>query len=1077
MIISVHRLINSSPYFDEIRDNSVFFLEEIILLRLNFIFFVFCAVLCCTVCPSFLYAVSALAPDRVDKTGEISLARLEASIYSLPHVEAKVDFVHPTESVIPSPQCNPLLRFPWKVVDHSRALNVTSELTVRIFNDEAFPSGEETRWVEVETAKKRITNHETNQKTEARFERQGCVQIPLVLDYNRPVVRLKVVLNAAVRSSLHSSSDTKEQVIYVALPAKWKELPQSHGALTNMTLYLYRMKHTLLIWRTWLSSVMLANRSLRDSRRFGASDVVQVLEDSRKLVRYNPDDRELEDTSFNLIRETSRIKGKLSENIDPVSAQLLGVNRLSFSAIEAIDKFGSSLNEDLDKIVHFRNFFITVLNFDEAAEMRERISRVVHFVNDGLQAISFLFNMNNSQDLAIFLRRTSSAISQVRDELAGLVRLTGKLIGRDRSAYSGWSEIFETDIYKDLYPEAASGNKDVLCKAVRDLFQGYYYILVSAHFQARVCEAAFIKSLEPFNLDAMPAVITQPVDDKVIPKELFVVSSETGHSIEPGKIASYKISVRNLHNQPREVRFSEIRKLPSGWISKMTRDAITLQPGAEDEITYSVIAPYYARQTMTARSSVRVYFAEDTAHFHEIVYQTRCITGDGVESGKSTGPDSLFVTAPDSERTITPGGVASYTFIVKHLGPTRKLVNFDIVSKLPDNWIIDVEPRKLYMHPERPQKVTIKVTAPLYLKKEQTIELIAGVGYAEDFESLEKIDLTTLITHLKVEQSKPGINSGETKTYIIANHGQSKIFADIANSGNSDETFDLFLEDAPDGWEAVLGETTVHLPASGAVVKVPVCITPSLTSRAGDYKKIQLTAISVAHPEIRTRNTLVVSVADDTKLEVEPVKRIYRIDPGSSVDVAFRVKNRAEEPMKVGFRSSVINTRSTWLSLDSPATILNAGESRIVTGHLRVPDGEKTGQLIPFAVSAINERGDEIGAVTFEVATCVRHGVNIVINKDGMSRNSGLITTKLVVTNLGTVSDTFVLLIRGGTRRWQSELSVNRVTLPAGESGEATLIVKVPPEIEKRKMISVDVQAKSATNSSASDFVTVNITP
>ena len=328
-----------------------------------------------------------------------------------------------------------------------------------------------------------------------------------------------------------------------------------------------------------------------------------------------------------------------------------------------------------------------------------------------------------------------------------------------------------------------------------------------------------------------------------------------------------------------------------------------------------------------------------------------------------------------------------------------------------------------------------------------------------------------------MEQSKPVINDGETKTYIIPNRGQSKIFAEIRNTGNSDETFDLFLGDGPDGWEASLGETTVNLPASGMAVKVPVCVTPSLASRAGDYKKFQLTVISVAHPEIRTRNTLIVSVADDTKLEVEPLKRLYRVDPGSSVDVALEVKNRADGPMKVGFRSSVTGPRSTWLGLSAPARLLKAGESRIITGHLRIPDGEKIGQLIPFAVSAINERGDEIGAVTFEVATCKRHAVNILINKDGLSKNSGLITTKLVVTNLGTVTDTFVLLIRGGMRRWQSQLSVNRLTLAAGEKGEATLIVKVPPQAAKRKIISVDVQAKSAANSSASDYVTVNITP
>ena len=1031
----------------------------------------------CSFSLNSVYGGIAVTPDRVDIPGEISLARLEASIYSLPHVEAEIDLRYPPETIVSSVQCCPVLRFPWKVVDHSRALNVTSEMTVRVFRDEAFPVGEETRWVEIETVRKRITNHGAGGDSNARFERQGCVKVPVALDYNRPVLRLKIVLNAAVRSSLHSSSKVKEQIIYIALPSKWKGIPHSHRALTNMAMYLYRVKKTLLFWRSWLSSVMLANRSLRDSRRFSGSDALKGLNGSEVFVKYSPDDRELEEAAFNLISETNRLNNKFAEKISPVSSQLLGVNRLSYSPVEVIHRFGAALSANLSEVAHFRNFLITVLNFDERVELKERISRVVHFINDANKALEFLFNMNNSQDILIFLKRVSKALRQAREEISGMVRLSGKVLGRDKSAYKGWSPIFETILYKELYPSGASGNKNAVCKSLRSLFQGFYYLLVADLFQVRVCEAAVDKSLKPFNLDSVPAVISQPLNDDVIPQDLFVASSVTGYSVKPGQIASYKITVRNLHNQPREVRFDEIRKLPSGWISQMTREAITLSPGAEDTITYSVSSPYYAKQSLTARSSVRVYFAEDTAHFHEIVFQTRCKTGDGIQTEPVYGADSLIVTAPDSERVINPGGLASYTFMVRHMGPTRKLVNCDIVSKLPENWIIDVEPRRLYLKPGIPQKVTIKATAPLYLKKAAVIELITGIGYADHFDDLEKIDLTTLVTHLKMEQSKPVINSGEPKTYVIPNFGESKIFADILNAGNSGETFDLFLGEVPKGWSVSLGETTLHLPPSGKPVKIPVCITPAINSRAGDYKKIQLTAVSVAHPEIRTRNTMVVSVANDTKLEVEPMKRLYRIDPGSSVDFALSVKNRADEPMKVGFRGSVINTRSTWLDLHVPAKMLKAGESRIVTGHIRVPDGEKRGQLIPFAVSAINERGDEIGAVTFEVATCRRHAVNIVINKDGMSKNSGLITTKLVVTNLGTVRDTFALIIRGGVRRWQSRLALNRLTLAAGESGVSTLIVKVPPQENKRKEISVDVQAKSVSDSSASDFVTVNITP
>ena len=1018
-----------------------------------------------------------VAPDRPDRPGEITLARLEASIYSLPYVETQTDFRVDESGVIVSPVVRPTFRFPWKVVDHSRGLNVTSDLTVKIFRDQAFPLGEEEHWVEVETIRKRCTNHGRSKSTTALFERQGVLEVLTDLTYGNPISRYKIVLQAAVRSSLHASSSTKERIFYLSLTPQWKGAMHQHQTLVKMLLLAFRRKQALLRWRSYLASAALANRSLRDARRFGDEEVLAILKDSEKLAKRDPEDDELEEIAYDLMNESGRVLGRITEKISAVNQKILGVTRLGFSNLENVRKLHQQTSEQLLRVSYYRNLLVTFLGVEQAAEIRERLDRIIFFINEVSRTLRFLWSMNSSGDLAVFLGKLKKNLALESKESAALARRIARVLGRNKKASDGWGALFESRLYKELYPEEAQGNKDAICQTIRTVFQGLYYLLVTQLYHTRILEAAAERSLKPFELEAPKVALKPPIDDKSLPEFLKVLAPLTGQTIKPGDIANYRITFRNLHHQPREVRIAEVRKLPSGWISKFTDTSVLLQPGEQKTITYAVTAPYYTGQTMTARSSVRIFFAEDPGRFHEPIFQTRCLVGSEVVAQVQPGPNHLSVGAPDSMRAIRPGGVATYFFTVRHDGPARKLVNFDIVSEIPENWIVEAEPKRLYLQPGLPRRVTVKVTAPLYLKKAQRVELVAGIGYADEFDSLERIKLTTLVTDLKVVQAKAVINNDETRTYYAARELTSEMYATIRNIGNVDDTFDLFISPPPEGWQLKLMETSVVLRKGDNPTKIPIYVRPAAKSRAGDYEKVHLTAVSVTHPEIRTEADLVFSIVEDRKLEVEPVQRIYRLAPGDACDVGLRVTNRSEQPMHVGFRTSLYNDRAAWLNLREMPSTLKPGETRLVSGRLRVPNEQKIGQLIPFAVSAINERGDEIGAVTFELATCKRHQVNIVLDEEGTTRNPGLVTARLHVTNLGTVHDTFALIIRGGMRRWHATLSATRLSLAPGQSGQSRLIIKIPPRAQDRKVISVHVQAKSVTNSSANDFVIVDVKP
>jgi len=1034
---------------------------------------------CILVLASGLGAAEArvMAPDRADQPGELTLARLEASIYSLPYVETLTDFRVEDDGVLVSPVVQPTLRFPWKVVDHSRGLNVTADLTVKVFRDEAFPTGEDEHWLEVETIRKRVTNHDET-TTRGRFERQGSMDVRTALEYGDPIHRYKVVLQASVRSSLHASSATKERIFFLAMAPQWKGAVHQHRMLVKTMLLAFRRKQSSLRWRSYLAAASLANRSLRDARRFSDEEILSILRDSEAQSRRDPGDDELEEIAYDLMNESGRVMGRLTERLSAVNQKILGVTRLGFSNLEATQRALQQTSEQLTKVTYYRNLLVTFLNVEQAAELRERLDRILFFINEECRTLRFLWNQESSGDLAVFLGKLQKTLSLEAKEIAALARLLARVLGRNKKAQDGWGALFESRLYKELYPEDAQGNKDAVCQTLRTVFQTLYYHLVTHLYHVRIIEAAVETSLKPFQLDAPTVALRPPIEDESLPTDLNVMAPLTGQTIKPGDIAHYRITVRNLHHQPREVRWVEVRKLPSGWISKFTDTSVLLQPGEQKTVTYAVTAPYYTGQTMTARSSVRIFFAEDPGRFHEPVFQTRCLVGTDVVAGDPTaGPNHLSVAAPDSQRTIRPGAVATYEFVVRHDGPSRKLVNFDIVSEIPDNWVVDAEPKRMYLQPGLPQRVTVKVTAPLYLKKAQRVELVVGVGYADEFSSLERIRLQTLVTDLTVVQSKPVLNNDETRTYFTPRDQQSEIAVTARNIGNVDDTFDLFLSAPPKGWLVNLDTSTVALRAGDNPVSIPLRVRPAAAARAGAYEKVHVTAVSVTHPEIRTEADLVLTIVEDVQLEVEPVLRVYRVTPGDAVDVGLRVTNRAEAPMHVGFRTSLYNDRAAWLNLREPPTVIEPGASKLVSGRLRVPDDVPLGLTVPFAVSAVNDRGDEIGAVTFEVATCRRHAVDIVLDEDGVTRNPGLVTARLHVTNLGTVHDTVALLIRGGVRRWQATLSAERLSLAPGQTGQSRLIVKIPPRVSERKAVSVEIQAKSITDSSASDFVSVDVTP
>lgn len=1005
---------------------------------------------------------------------DLDLGRLEASVYSLPNVRAHASLGIDEDSFVVSEFADPVLAFPWRQVDHSSGVNAASQVTVRLWEDVGFPLGESPEWKEVVDRTVVLENRRRNNN--ATHDREGRLRLPVHLTPADPVRRLKVELISKVDSPFFTDVQRDERSFYLTLRPNWKSREHHHPALMQMIAMAYRRKQAAWRWKTYLRQVQLATRSLKDARRFHAEGTVrQVLEESAAFAKASIGDDVLEQVTEDLLAESGKAMGRLRAGIDSVSRELLGVRRLQFTALDAAERAWQEADSALGEAgAAGRNFVVAFRESATALEVRESLDRAIYHIDRELEALTHLWYITSDAELALLLSRYEESLRLEDEELVGLGKKLEQELGRDYDTHD-WKPIGLAPIYRERFsrddPDRATS-----AQMLRAAWFGLYYLIRTEHFALGVLAQAAARAREGFDLDAPKAKLLPAFEDENTPPHLQVHASVVGAKGRPGDLAEYPITVRNLDRFPREVVLRQVGPLPSGWFGGFSESEFTLAPGEEKNTVFTVTSPFYLQENQEVTVPVRIYFADEPERYHEPVFTSLAYLDD-LPVLPPDGASHLDIEVLASERTMRPGEVAKYTYLVTHNGPTKKLVACELLSAPPPGWIAVLDPERLWLEPGETARVDLRVTAPLYLEAKDRQEWVVGIAYADEFQTKERIAFTTLATNLHTVKAEPHLNGDVVRTYFVKPGQSATAELLVQNKGNVKDTFDFFVDLAPEGWYVRLDKAYIDLPEFSPVVALPLRIQAPATAKAGDFVEVGVTAVSATHPEIREGNRIRLAIVGDPQLKMAAEGAPYRVAPGDALRFSMKVENDSDGVMKLGFRPAKGTARPGWISMEAPVAPLAPGEQRRLHGVIRPPESERIGDRVPFAIAAVNELGEEVAQLPFDVDVSRKHEVDIVLDDSRTLTSKGLVAVKLIVTNLGTVEDTVQLLLSGLKRRYWARLSHPRVRLAPDERKEVTLMIRIPPRADRGQDAVVEVQAKSAHDSKARDYVSVTVQP
>lgn len=1004
---------------------------------------------------------------------DLDLGRLEASVYSLPHVQAHAEVGIEEDSFVVSEFADPVLAFPWRQLDHSAGVNATCQVTVRLFEDQSFPLGEAPVWKEV-VDKTVVLDDRHRAEGSAQFDREGRIRVPVRLNHAEPVRRLRLELISKIDSPFFTDIKKEERAFFLTLRPNWKSRQHHHPAMMQLMAMAYNRKRAAWTWKGVLQRVALASRSLKDARRFGRGEIEGILESSGELARRILDDEVLEQVTEDFLAESGKAMGKLREGLDLAGRDLLGSRRLAFTALQAAEKVWDEANLALDQSPSSRDFVVALRDSAKGTGVTEGLDKALFHLDRQLEAMNHLWYISSDAELALLLSRLEEHLRLEDLEIVELGKRLETELGRDYTRHD-WLPVAQAPFFKERFPADSKG-RYANAQLLRAVWFGLYYLIRSEHFSIGVLAEAARKARTGFELNAPKVGLLPAFQDENLPPHLQVTVSVTGSTVAPGKLASYPVTVRNLDRSPRQVTLREVGPLPSGWFSGFSEQDFTLQPGEAKTVTYTVTSPFYLNEPMQVTSSVRIHFDDEPGRYHEPTFVTAASLG--ADLPRLTDIEShLDIEVLADERTMRPGELAKYTYLVTHHGPTKKLVTCELLSRPPEGWIAVLDPERLWLEPGEQARVDLRVTAPLYLNQADRQEWVVGIAYADEFRDKKRIAFTTLATNLHPVKAEPHLNGDVQRTYFVPPGGSVRHVLRIQNKGNVADTFDFFVDVPPDGWYLRLEKPYVDLKEFSEVAEVPFQVKAPPGAKAGDFVEIDVSAMSATHPEIRTETTIRLAIVDDARLKLAAEGAPYNVAPGDEVLFSVVAGNHSDGPMNLGFRAAAGIPFPDWLLAEADVQPIEPGTLRRVQGRVRLPDTARIGDQIAFAVAAVNELGEEVAQVPFQVNVARRHEIDIALDDSRTLISRGLVASKLLVTNNGTVEDTVQLLLSGLKRRYWARLSHSRLHLAPGETKEATVFVRIPPHAEKGQDAVVEVQAKSATDSKARGWVSVTVLP
>jgi len=292
----------------------------------------------------------------------------------------------------------------------------------------------------------------------------------------------------------------------------------------------------------------------------------------------------------------------------------------------------------------------------------------------------------------------------------------------------------------------------------------------------------------------------------------------------------------------------------------------------------------------------------------------------------------------------------------------------------------------------------------------------------------------------------------------------------VKNEGNISDTYALTVADSA-GWGPTLSRYSLALGPK-AYDTVTLTVTIPTDASVGDQDNITITAKSTVDP----------TVSDSAKCTAQATAIRRRVEvsisPGSKSGPPEETLTYTVTIVNEGDADDTYDLTVTdalaWSASVSPASLtIAAGSSGTATVVVIIPDGTASGIEDEITIKATSRADLTVSdSATCIASTAAVRGVKVSISPETKSGPPDeMLTYTVTVKNEGNVGDTYILSTAGAPD-WSPRVENTSLTLSAGEIGETTLTVTIPPGASEGASKTVTVTAISVGDPTVVDSVT-----
>lgn len=512
-----------------------------------------------------------------------------------------------------------------------------------------------------------------------------------------------------------------------------------------------------------------------------------------------------------------------------------------------------------------------------------------------------------------------------------------------------------------------------------------------------------------------------PVTLQVSPSPDVLIGPDVSGAGYLGSVVTYTLDLTNTGDAPDTYNLAVTGET---WTTTLSASSATLAAGQSTSLSAWVQIPAGANNGDTDVATVWA-----TSQLDGMVNDTAVLTTTGYISpvfGVELSNDMAMV--GDVGTTVT------YTLWLTNSGNVTESVN---LSASGQTWPTTLSDNSVTLGGGETAQVWATVDVPANAGDGDTdaVTITAAVG-SRHFASaiLPPVDTAVLTTTANIPPSYgvtigPDSASsglvGTTVTYTLW----------ITNEGNVADTFALSA--SGNSWTTNLSATSLTLNV-GESDSVEVTVAIPGNAANGDTDTATVTALS--------SNGVATDTADVTTTAV--VNATYGVTTSEDMADSGLVGTTVTYTVHLTNTGNVVNSfalsvSSNWAATLSTSNItLNAGETGSVSVWVQVPANAADGDsdVATFTASGAGGATDSTDLTT----TAVTNPTYGVVTSGDMAQN-GLVGTTVqytvYLTNTGDVANTFDLAV---TNTWTTTLSVNTITLNAGQSGNVSVWVEVP---------------------------------